>query len=160
MEIDYTKQYGSNQYFFWNDKPYKVIKEMRRKNMLTAMDLIEKKRVSFVWTDWRKHKRKAFTTGQVAKMLGRGKHIICRHIDRQKLPSPFTIEIPKRGNPPFSKVYIWSEKDVLNARAFFEELRKSYDLSEAEVRAMMNDEEIIYFIRDENGNFIPTWKAD
>lgn len=160
MATDYPRNYGSRTYFFWNEKPYKILKEFKRKNLLIAWDLLDKRRVSFVWTDWKKHHKKALQTGDVATILGRGKHIICRHIDRGKIPSPYYIEIPKRGNPPLTKFYLWQEKDILHARELFEQFRPdNYDVSEAEVKAMLNDEEVIYFIQTDDGDFIPTWKA-
>lgn len=160
MEVDYTKKYGSRHYFFWNDKPYKVMREMRRKNLVTAWSLLENKRVVFNWADWKRNKEKAFLTSEVSEILQRGKHIICRNIDRKKIPSPYYIEIAKRGDPPFSKMYLWRLKDILFAREYFESVRSTYDVSEAEVKALVNDDQIIYFIQDSNGEFIPTWKAE
>lgn len=161
MAYDEDKDYGSKTFFFWNDKPYRKITVSKRKNLVTAWDILDNRKVAFRYTDLEKNKRKAFSTSEVSDLLDRGVHILCRLVQDGKIPSPYTVAPQVSNLPKVSKKYLWSEKDVLAARRCFEESGYlGYDLSEAEVRARMNNDDVIYWIRTKDGKFIPTWKAE
>lgn len=151
------------QFFFWNDKPYRVIKEYRRKNLVECRDLETNRRVMLPWSDWKKFKQKAFTTDQVARILGRH-HVRVRFwlIDK-KIPLPYSLA-EKDGierKVGVTKVnYIWSEQDLYNARDYMESTGRKDVMSRAELQAIINNDKLIQYVMDEDGEFIPLWTAN
>lgn len=156
-------EYASKQYFFWNDKPYKVIKESRRRNIMEAWDLMEGKRIALPWTEWKRKKKKAFVTNKVAKMLGRH-HVRVRFwIIDGKIPPPFKLEDYdgiKRELGSTRVNHLWTEDDILRAQEYMESTGRKDAPSRAQVQAMINDDQIVQFIQDEDGSFIPLWRAN
>lgn len=156
------REYASKQYFFWNDKPYKVIKEYRRKNLLEAWDIKDQKKVALPWTEWKRHRKKAFVTSQVAKMLGRHHIRVRLWLSEGLVPKPFSIfeitgDEPKLGNTSVN--YLWSEEDVYTARDYMESTGRKDAPSRAQIQAMINNDKLVQYIQDENGEFIPLWRA-
>lgn len=156
-------EYASKQYFFWNDKPYKVIKEYRRKNLMEAFDIVEQKRVMLPWTEWKRRRKKAYVTSSVAKMLGRHHIRVRLWVTHGKIPSPFRIEDIDGEKRDFGKTNVnmlWSEEDIYRAQEYMESTGLSDAPSRAEVQAMINNDQLIQFIQDENGEFIPLYRAE
>lgn len=156
-------EYASKQYFFWNDRPYKVIKESRRRNTMEAWDIIDQKRIALPWTEWKRHKKKAFVTSKVANMLGRH-HVRVRFwIIEGKIPPPFRLadyDGIERKLGATKVNYLWTEEDILRAQEYMESTGRKDVPSRAQVQAMINDDQIVQFIQDEDGSFIPLWRAN
>jgi hypothetical protein len=156
------KEYASKQYFFWNDKPYKVVKEHRRKNIMEAYDIKDDKRVMLPWTDWKRNRKKAFVTSQVAEMLGRH-HVRVRFwLIEEKIPRPFSLEDIDGIKRDFGSTkvnYLWSEEDIYRARDYMESTGREDVPSRAQVQAMINNDKLIQYIQGEDGEFYPVWRA-
>lgn len=156
-------QYASKQYFFWNEKPYKVIKEHKRRNVVEAYDIIEDKTVSLPWTTWKKHKRPAFVTSQVANMLGRFHIRVRLWLSQGLVPKPFSLADHRGIEPGFgvtSVNFLWSEHDVLRAQEYMESTRRPDVPSRSEVLAMINQDKLVQYVRDDDtGEFYPVWIA-
>lgn len=154
-------KYESTRYFFWNDKPYKIVKESRRRNTVEAWDIIESKTIALPWTDWRRFRRKAFLTSAVAKIFGKNDVTVRLWVTYDKIPPPFKIadyDGIKREFGVTAVNYLWAEKDLYNIQDYLE----SYGLrppSRSQIQAIINDDEVVQFIQDENGEFIPLWRA-
>lgn len=151
-------------YFFWNDRPYRLLKESRRRNYIIAFDLIDKKRVVFRWTDWKRNHKSALSTQQAARALNRHWTKLYDWIRTEKIPRPFHIDGPEgRASQVLSDGgrYLWSEKDLKNAVDYMESTgRLNSSPTWGEVKASLNDGELIKFVQSEDGEFIPIWKAD
>jgi len=157
------KEFGSKQYFFWNGKPYKVIKESRRRNILEAFDIKEQKRVMLPWTDWKRFRKKAFVTSQVAEILGRHHIRVRLWLVDGKIPRPFAlsdIDGIKREYGVTQVNYLWSEEDIYRALDYMESTGRKDVPSRAQVQAKINDDKLVTFIQDENGEYIPLWRAE
>lgn len=155
-------EYASKQYFFWNDKPYKVISESRRRNILVAWDIIEKKRVSLPWTDWRRFRKKAFVTSRVAKMFNRNHIRVRLWVSQGHIPPPFKIEDVDGIKREFGVTHVnmlWSEEDIYRVQEYLESTGRKDAPSRAQVEAIINNDKLVQFIQDENGEFIPLWTA-
>lgn len=148
-------------YFFWNDKPYRVIEESKRKNIVEALDLEERKRVMLPWNSWKRHKRPAYTTGQVAEMLGRHHIRVRLWLSDGKIPRPFSVKggVGEWGGDKTVNM-LWSEDDIYRARDYMESTRRKDVPSRAELQAMINNDKLVQYIQDEEtGEFIPVWVA-
>lgn len=153
------KKNKTKNYFFWNDRPYRVIKEYRRKNLVEALDLKENRRVMFPWNDWKRHRRKAFTTGQVAQILGRSHIRVRLWLSDGFIPRPYEIN-PDAKYGETQVNMLWSEDDIYRARDYMESTGRGDVPSRAEVQALINDDKLVQYIKDEEtGEFIPVWVA-
>ena len=135
---------------------------------MVAWDIRRQCRVSLPWTEWKRHKKKAFTTGQVAEILGRHHVRVRNWLINEKIPRPFAIQdidglsrdhIRNKG-PRTTKVnYLWTEEDIRRARDYMESTGRKDCPSESEVMALIDDDALIQYIRGEDGNFYPLWRA-
>lgn len=159
-----TRRGPYKSFFFYFDKPYKKLEQSVRRNEIIAYDLIEKKRVVFPYNHWKLNHKKAFRTSEAARILNRDKSKLYAWLREGVIPKPYRIE-PKAKHahlkmPPSAK-YLWQEEDFRNAVEYMKTTKHfrsapTWD----EVSAHLNEDETIRFVQDENGNFIPIWKAD
>lgn len=149
----------TKSFFFWNDVPYRVIKERRRDNLVEALDLKENRRVMFPWNDWKRHRRKAFTTGQVAEILGRSHTRVRLWLVDGFIPRPYQIN-PDTKYGETKVNMLWSEDDIYQARDYMESTGRRDTPSRATVQAIINDDKLVQYVKDEEtGEFIPVWVA-
>lgn len=125
-------------------------------------------RVAYSYSYVLRNKKPAFSTVQVAKMLNRGRLAVERAILAGNIEAPQkTYGINERKN---SFAYYWSENDVMAAHEFFSTVHQGRPRKDGlitarempnarELRAMMRDEDILY-VRQEDGTFVPTWRAE
>lgn len=125
------------------------------------------KRVTYTYSDVRKRRGPAFTTKEVAEFLNRSRVTIEHAILDGNVSKPqFTYGLNERKN---LYKYLWSEKDVMEAHAYFLTVHRGRPRKDGkitpsglptarELRAMMRNETILY-VKDENGEFKPVWKA-
>lgn len=156
---------ASKTYFFWNDKPYKVLAEHKRKNIVEVYDIAEQKKLQLPWTMWKKHRRPAFTTIQAAKILGRHHIRVRLWMTHGLIPRPFAIEDidgEKREFGENKKLnHLWTEDDIYVALEYMESTGHKDVPSRAEVQALINQDKLIQYIRDDKtGEFYPVWVAD
>lgn len=125
------------------------------------------KRVTYTYSDVRRKRQPAFNMTQVGKMLGKTRKTLEWAILDGKITPPqhvYTID-EKRHKVK----YMWSEENILEAHAYFltvhvgrprkDGLIKPAPMPTArELRAMIHQEEIFYVMNDK-GEFVPTWKA-
>ena len=157
------QKYASTQYFFWNDLPYKVIREHRRKNIIEAYDITNKKRVSLPWVSWKKHKKDAYVTSKVAEILGRHEIRVRLWLTHGKIPHPFQISSVDGIERDFGVTKVnclWSEEDIYRAQEYMESTGRKNVPSKAEIQAKLNNNRLVQFIQDEDGEFIPLWRAE
>ena len=130
---------------------------------MEAWDIIEQKRVMLPWTEWKRRKKKAFITSQVARLLGRHHIRVRLWLTEGKIPKPFSIESIDGIERKFGVTnvnYLWSEEDIYRAQEYMESTGQKSAPSRAEVQAKINDDKLIQFIQDEDGEFIPVWRAE
>lgn len=129
---------------------------------MEAWDIMDQKRVALPWTEWKRRRKKAFVTSQVAEMLGRFHVRVRLWITHGKIPAPIRLAdydgIERKLG--VTKVnYLWTEEDIYRARDYMESTGRKDVPSRAQVQAMINDDALVQFIQDENGEFIPLWRA-
>ena len=145
----------------------------RREHINRGEDIIEAwcyplaKRVAYTYSDTVDRYEPAFKTVEVCQMLNRG-HDRMRHaiMNGEVEPPQFTYTLtPARA----MRGYMWHENDIMKARDYFASLhrgrpRKDGKVNPApiptrrELRAMIRQEQILY-VKNEEGDFVPAWKA-
>lgn len=154
------------RYFFINSELHKVLRISRPEDLVFAWNYKQGRRVAYVWSDTQKNMQHAYSLTQVSDMLNRHKKIIREHIIAQGFRGvEMTYSIDDRKSP--GSYYI-SEDGI---REIYEHLkslsrgrpRKDGEIvvwnlpTKAELEAMLRQEVILY-VKDENGEFTPVWK--
>lgn len=157
------------KYFFINDQLHKKLEINRGKDLLTAWNFPEGKKVSFSYTDVLRRYEKAFYTKEVAAMVNRTVTSIQNALSGGMIKQPqYTYALDDPSKTIYA--YMWSEKDILELLDFFAEThrgrpRKDGGVTAAanlptprEVRAMIHEEGETLYIQS-GDTFIPTWRA-
>jgi hypothetical protein len=155
------KELYSRQYFFWNDKPYKVIRQSKRQNIMEALDLENNKRVMLPWAHWKRHHERAYLTSKVAEILERHNIRVRLWLTHEKIPRPYSLAEMDGIERDFGSTrvnYLWKEKDILQARDYMESTGREC-LSRSQVLAKLNSDRLVQYVQDDNGEFVPIWNA-
>lgn len=158
-------------YFFLDQKLYRVLRADRPRDLLTAWDFAESKSVNFVLTEVKKKMRNAFDTVEVAQLLNRHRGTVQQYVMKGIINSP--IRIYEKGKnytgSTFNKMK-WSEDDVLALHDYLLTTgggrpRKDGTLYTAarlptrrELLAMMRQQPMFY-MKTVTGEFVPVWSA-
>lgn len=125
------------------------------------------KRVTYTYSEVKKHKQPAFTTREVGKMLNRGRLTLERAILDGKIERPqysYSLDTNKNMHG-----YQWSEKNIIEMHAYLCTVHRGRPRRDGrvtpqkmptlrELRAMIRQEPLLY-VRNEDGAFVPVWQA-
>lgn len=159
-----TKRFN---YFFLNGLLHKRLHINRGKDEIMAWCYPLKKRVAYTYSDVKRNHEKAWTTVEVAEMLFRKRLTLERMIQRGHITPPqYTYGL----NEDMEKYqYLWNEESIMEAHAFLSTVHRGRPRKDGritpqklptvrELRAMVRQEEILY-VKGEDGEFRPTWRA-
>jgi len=153
------------RYFFLNQQLHKRLNSNRGKDLLTAWNYPERKKVSYSYTDVVRRHKKAFSTGEVANLLNRSVLTIERAIMRGDIARPqYTYRM---GGTKTYKFY-WQEEDIMAAHEYLASVHIGRPRNDGEItnnslptprelRALINDEDVLYI--KQGDTFVPTWRA-
>lgn len=155
------------RYFFLNGKLHKKLHIDRGKDVITAWSYPEEKRVGYTYSDVIRRHEKAWTTKEVAAMIGRGRITI------EKAVVLGNVERPQHTYGLESKKifqYMWSEQDIMNLHDYLSTVHRGRPRKDGlvspqamptkrELRAMVRQNQILY-VKDADGEFRPTWQAE
>jgi hypothetical protein len=120
-----------------------------------------------LYSDFKKHKKRAYTVHNTARLLNRTATQLRRHVDSGNIKPP--VGILPNGERSFKRKSYYSEEDVFSIREFLSGVhtgrpRKDGKISnkvltEQELRARMGDALILY-TRTKDGDFIPVWAEE
>lgn len=159
-------KHTSDKEFFLDGKMYKTLRVDRSKDELVAWEFDTRKRVHLSNSYVQQNKEKTYNIHEVSEMLNRSKQYIWN--------LQYNGEIPCREYRTIATNRLyglrWSPSDIMEAWEYFSQRhygrpRKDgavipYKLpSKAEMRAMLNQETILYYKDEKTGEFKPTWKA-
>lgn len=146
-------------YFFLNDKIHRVLKSSRAKDEIIAWCYPDKKRVLYSYSQVEKNMGNAYGIGQVSQMLNKHKVTIEDYILEGKIKPPSKIYPIGKPDGKWSR-YMFCEKDIMDLHDFIAEAGHSGNLpSKAEIRALLKHN-IILYTKNEEGDFVPVWKAE
>ena len=149
----------SVRYFFLNNKIHKVLSHSRSKDQMIAWCYPDKKRLMYSYSQVLKSMENAYSTKQVAQMLGKHKITIEDYILDGKIKYP--QKVYPIGNPDSTWYkFMYSESDIMDIHEFILESGYSKNMpSRNEMRALLKHNTILYTKTNE-GNFVPVWKAE
>jgi hypothetical protein len=149
----------SVRYFFLNNKIHKVLSHSRSKDQMVAWCYPDKKRLMYSYSQVLKSMENAYSTKQVAQMLGKHKITIEDYILDGKIKYP--QKVYPIGNPDSTWYkFMYSESDIMDIHEFILESGYSKNMpSRNEMRALLKHNTILYTKTNE-GNFVPVWKAE
>lgn len=155
------------RYFYLNGMLHKKLQINRGKDTIMTWCYPLGKRVAYTYSDVRKNKEPAFTTEEVAAMMNREPLAVHRALGRGDIDPPQAVYAMMDRDRVIK--YMWSEEDIMKVHEYFSNVhygrpRKdgmitSYKMpSKREVRAMIHQETVLY-VKNDDGEFVPTWKA-
>lgn len=154
-------------YFFLNDLLHRRLHINRGADEITTWCYPLKKRVVYTYSDVKRHHEKAWTTVEVAEMLNRKRLTLERMIHRGNIEMPQYTYGLDENMKKFQ--YMWNEEAIMEAHAYLSTVHKGRPRNDGritpqklptlrELRSMIRQEEVLY-VRGEDGEFRPTWKA-
>jgi len=147
------------QYFFLNGKIHKTIKSSRAKDELIAWCYPDKKRVLYPYSQVEKNMENAYTVKDAGVLLNRHKVTIEEYILAGKIKRPQKVYPISNPESTWFK-FMFSESDILDIHQFIIDAGHTRDLpSRNELRAILKHNLILY-TKNNEGQFIPVWKAE
>lgn len=157
----------SNTLFFINGNLVRLINKNRGMNIVNIFDIVDKKEKTMLLSDFKKHKKRAYTLVDAARLLERGPAQIYRYINEGLVPPP--VGVQPGGERMFTKKSYYSEDHIFEIREAMSKIhhgRPRKDgrisnnvLTEQELRAKMGDALMLY-TRTKDGEFIPVWSEN
>lgn len=155
-------------YFFYKGDLHKKLHINRGADTIMAWNYPKAEARQYSYTDVKKNGEKAFSTQQVGKMLNRAPRVVEREARSGNIRRPqstYGLTEHRRRH-----AYYWSEKDVLELHAYYTTVHRGRPRNDgivipqklptvAELRAMMR-QGTVYYVKDADGNFVPTWEAE
>lgn len=162
---------GQKAYFFLEGKLYKMLKQSRAQDLMSAFDFAENKIKHFVLSDAKRKMKNAYDTVEVARLLNRNRVTVQGYVSKGIIPSPVRIHSKGQNSQghPFTKMK-WSEEDVLSLHEYLLTVgggrpRKDGILypaarlpSRKEVLALMRQQPLFY-MKTAQGEMVPVWSA-
>lgn len=153
-------------YFFLNDEVHRKLHINRGKDLLTAWNYPQDKRVLTSYSTTINRHKTAFTTTQVCKMVNRSRMTIELAMRHGMIERPqHTYGLDENKN--FYQ-YMWREEDIMDLLDYLATVHRGRPRKDGqititdlptprEVRAMIHDENILYVKQGET--YVPTWRA-
>lgn len=155
------------RYFFYNGDLHKKLHINRGADLITAFNYPQGKAMKYSYTDVKRNGEKAFSTKQVAEMLNRAQRVIEKEGRSGNIHRPqaqYGLEHRR------DHAYYWSESNIMELHAYLCTVHKGRPRNDgvvtpwrlptvAELRAMMR-QGTVYYVKDDDGNFVPTWEAE
>jgi hypothetical protein len=163
-----SRSYRPLRYFYLNGNLHKSLHINRGADRIVTWCYPLHKRIAYTYSDVKKNKEPAFTTTEMAAMLNRRPLAIERAILKGGITPPqYTYGLNENK---IKYKYMWSEKDIMEAHEYFANThygrpRKDGRITPLrlptarELRAMIRQETILY-VKGEDGEFRPVWKAE
>jgi hypothetical protein len=158
----------SAKLFFIDKKLYRVVTSNRGSNIIYLYNIIDEKEQVMLLSDFKKHRKRAYTVVDVGRLLNRSTMQIYRYINDGIINPP--IGVAPGGQRMFTKKSYYSEEDVFEIRYAISLIHRGRPrkdgkkinnqiLTEQELRAKMGDILMLY-TRTADGRFIPVWQEE
>ena len=157
----------SAKLFFINNDLVRFISSNRGQNIAYIFNLTKDKEQSMLLSDFKKHRKRAYTVIDTCRLLNKSPSQIRLHIRTGFIDPP--TGILANGERSYTRKSYYSEDQIFAIREALATIhigrpRKDGKISngiltEKELRAKMGDELILY-TRTKDGNFIPVWAEE
>lgn len=154
--------------FFLNGKLHKRLRIVRAEDSIETWCYPDKRRVAYTYSDVKKNMEYAYSTAQVAEMLGKSVETVKNAVYSGGIEEPaimYTLTQTKHKH-----AWRWNEKMIMDLHTYMLSVHRGRPRKDGritpqklptarELRAMIRQEQILY-IRNPDGTFVPTWKAE
>lgn len=161
-----SKKRSRLRYFYLNGQLHKKLTINRGKDLIVTWNYPEVKRVSYTYSDVLRRYKRAFTTKEVCSLVNRSRQTV------DTVMRSGMIEFPQHtyGLDEHRRIYqyLWSEEDIMGLLEYLATVHRGRPRHDGEItpqalptprelRAMINDESILYI--KQGDQFIPSWRA-
>jgi len=154
--------------FFLNGKLHKKLRINRGADTIETWCYPDERRVAYTYSDVKKNYKPAFSTREVAEMLGKSEETLENAIRRGGIEEPAVMYTLSENKHKFARR--WSEEDIMALHAYMLSVHRGRPRRDGritpqklptarELRAMIRQEQIFY-VKMEDGSFRPTWRAE
>jgi hypothetical protein len=158
----------SNVLFFLNGKIVRLTSFNRAMDIAYVFNITDQKEQTMLYSDFKKHRRRAYTVVNTARLLNRSRMQIYRYYSKGLIDPP--TGIMPGGARAFTKKSYYSEDDIFKIREMMASLHhgrprkdgrstNNRTLTEKELRAKMGDALVLY-TKTKDGEFIPVWSEE
>jgi len=156
---------SKSKLFFLNNELHRLIQADRTNNICRAYNYIQKEELTYLFTEYKRLKKPAYTISIVAKMFNRHPARIRAAINEGSIKKPFILDKLTNG------IYYFSEKDIYEIREYFATVHIGRPRNDGattagkdiptkrELQDILEGKEMLY-IKTKDGNFVPVWKAE
>jgi hypothetical protein len=156
---------SKSKLFFLNDQLHRLIQADRTNNICRAYNYIQDTDLTYLYTEYKRLKKPAYTISIVAKMFNRHPARIRVAINEGHIKKPFILDKLTNG------IYYFSEKDIYEIREYFATVHIGRPRNDGattagkdiptkrELQDILEGKEMLY-IKTKDGNFVPVWKAE
>lgn len=154
-------------HFFLNGKLHKKLRIVRAEDSIETWCYPEHRRVAYTYSDVKKNMETAYSTNEVADMLGKSFRTIERAIKSGGITEPQIIYTLTERKHKYG--YRWNEDNIMELHSYLLSIHRGRPRNDGritpqklptarELRAMIRQEQVLY-VRTEDGRFVPTWAA-
>jgi len=158
------------KYFYLNGDLHRRVHTNRGADLLTAWNYPKHEKVGYSYHEVKRKARRAITTTDAAKILNRTRLTLEWAIINGEIEPPQMTYGTGEGKIGDPYKYMWREEDIMAMHAFLCTVHKGrprldglitpYNLPSAqEIRARIKQEVVLY-VKNDEGDFIPTWEAE
>lgn len=163
-----SKQKRTLTYFFLNGKLHKRLRIVRPEDKIEAWCYPDERRVVYTYSDVRRRYEPAFSTREVAEMIGRNPKVVERTVRQGAIEEPaVAYSLTKKM---YKDSFKWSEADIMALHAYFLTVHIGRPRRDGrvtpqnmptakELRALIRQEHVLY-VKNGDGQFVPTWRAN
>lgn len=154
--------------FFINDKLVKIVRINKSENIIEYYNIIDGKNQIMLYSDFKKHRKRAYTVIDTARLLNKHHIDLRKHIYSGRIPFPIGANL--NGVREFRKKSYYSEDQIFEIRNILSKIHRGRPRkdgaitnntipSEAELRSRMGDA-IMLYTKTQDGQFIPVWSEE
>jgi hypothetical protein len=159
----------STTIFFINNELVRVVHSNRANNIVVVYNYIQNKDQTLLLSDFKKHRKRAYTVIDTARIFKRTKMQLQRWIDNELIHPPMGAGLD--GKREFRRLSYYSEDDLFTIRSVLATIHKGRPrkdgritprkdlVTEKELRSLIGDS-IMLYTKTEDGRFIPVWQEE
>lgn len=160
---------ASNIIFFINNELVKIIHRNKPNNICTLYNYIHDKEQTMIYSDFKKHRKKAYTVANTTRIFKRSRMQFDRLMKKGIFPIP--TGATKGGKRQWQTMSYYSEDDLYKIRDAMANIHVGKPrkdgritpakdiLSEKDLRSLLGDG-IMLYTKTEDGRFIPVWQEE
>ena len=159
----------SSKIFFLNNEMVRLVHFNRPNDICELYNFHKDKNQTMLYSDFKKHRKKAFTLKGVAKIFNRSRMQVERWIKKGLILPP--VGATAGGKRVFQKLSYYSEDDLFTIRSVLATIHKGRPRKDGRIRPSMDiptekelrsliGESIMLYTKTKDGEFVPVWAEE